>query len=564
MKIFNENDNNDKEKLKYYAEKAKEAINLNINYHKQKEIYKNYIREIKSILFDKDKIQDNFRKIIKQLKENKDKLQQEYEKIKKFKYDIYYKNCTDELEMGRPLLNQLKSDKFTLEYTLSQKDNLLKVLSINMKNSLYFSLFRQPKRDTFLDLKEGDLTIKEITNQIQGVILKNSKSFNALNEKCKKSKNSIEKLKDKIRHLNEYIYLLKFEKTKINQENYLKSLASNKISNQINTISNLKTTDRTISTYDTNSAKKNTDNKENINNIEFKLSNSVGKNYEEDFKYNYNTTTNENMNKNDNVTNAIMSTMIPESFNYLKHSRMKNIKNCETLKNDIEFTLNTNYNENKNNYFLGNKALSAENRKTKKIKNRKNIKNDKIIQSFQNLEELFGSTDSENEPEEIIIDTVIHSDDETTLENKIIPKKSLTGTYLEEIQSKIPQINLDLIEFNKLKVYQEIDLYSLQRRNYKNMSVDDNINMLKKKIKKIKKKININSKKVEAMKKFIDDLKNKYILYKRIKTKSSAINSKVNYIANHEIIDLNQVEEDDNEDNEYGSDYLNENDELTE
>ena len=68
------------------------------------------------------------------------------------------------------------------------------------------------------------------------------------------------------------------------------------------------------------------------------------------------------------------------------------------------------------------------------------------------------------------------------------------------------------------------------------------------------------------MKKFIDDLKNKYILYKRIKTKSSAINSKVNYIANHEIIDLNQVEEkeEDDIDNDYGSDYLNENDELTE
>ena len=249
---------------------------------------------------------------------------------------------------------------------------------------------------------------------------------------------------------------------------------------------------------------------------------------------------------------------------------MKNIKNSEALKNETEFTLNKNYNENKNinylNYFLNNKALSAENRKTKKIKNKKNIKNDKIIQSFQNLEELFGSTDSENEQEEIIIDTVIHSDDETTLENKIIPKKSLSKTYLQEIQSKIPKINLDLIEFNKLKVFQEIDLYSLQRRNYKNMSVDDNINIIKKKIKKIKNKININSKKAEAMKKFIDDLKNKYILYKRIKTKSSAFNSKVNYIANHEIIDLNQVEEkeEDDIDNDYGSDYLNENDELTE
>ena len=561
MKNFNDIDNNDKEKLKYFAEKAKEVINLNINYHKQKEKYENYIREIKSILFDKDNIQANFRKIIIKLKENKDKLQQEYEKIKSLKYDIYYKNCTDELEMGRPLLNQLKSDKFTLEYTLSQKDNLIKVLSINMKNSLYFSLFRQPKRDTFLDIKEGDLTIKEITNQIQSIILKNSKSFNALNEKCKRKQKKIEQLKDKIKQLKEYIYLLKFEKTKINQENYLRSYASNKISNQVNSISNLKTTDRTISTYDTTSAKKILENKENINNNGFKLSNSLGKNYEEDFKF---------INKKDNVTNAIMSTIIPESFNYLKHSRMKNIKNSDALENDTEFTLNKNYNENKNinyfNYFLNNKALSAENRKTKKIKNKKNIKNDKIIQSFQNLEDLFGSSDSENEQEEIIIDTVIHSDDETTLENKIIPKKSLSGTYLQEIQSKIPKINLDLIEFNKLKVFQEIDLYSLQRRNYKNMSVDDNINIIKKKIKKIKNKININSKKAEAMKKFIDDLKNKYILYKRIKTKSSAINSKVNYIANHEIIDLNQVEEkeEDDIDNDYGSDYLNENDELTE
>ena len=75
----------------------------------------------------------------------------------------------------------------------------------------------------------------------------------------------------------------------------------------------------------------------------------------------------------------------------------------------------------------------------------------------------------------------------------------------------------------------------------------------------------INLKKIEAMKKFIDDLKNKYILFKRIKTKSSAINSKVNYIANHEIIDLNQIEEGEDEDNDgIGSDYLNENDEITE
>ena len=87
--------------------------------------------------------------------------------------------------------------------------------------------------------------------------------------------------------------------------------------------------------------------------------------------------------------------------------------------------------------------------------------------------------------------------------------------------------------------------------------------MIKKSIRKLQKKININSKKVIAMKKYIDDLKNKYILFKKIKTQSSAFNSKVNYISNHEIIDLNQVEEDEDE-NDIGSDYLNENEEITE
>ena len=561
MKNFNDNESNDKEKLKYYAERAKEAINFNINFHKQKEIYANYIREIKSILFDKDNIKKNFIKINQQLKVNRDKLQQEYEKIKIGKYDIYYKICTDELEMGRPLINQIKSDKFTLEYTLSQKDNLIKALTINMKNSLYFSVFRQPKRDTFIDLKDGNSNINEIVNHDRSSILKNSKSFNRLRERCNKKKIKIEKLKEVIKQLKEYIYLIKFEKTKLNQENYLKSFASNIISNQMVTNSNLKTSDRTISTYDP-SSKKILANKENINNNDFILSNSERKNYEEDLKYNAIISNNEyikNRNKN-NIKNAIMSTIIPDSFNSLKYSDTKTNINpkeiFETLKND------------KNYYFLNNKALSEENRKTKKIKNKKNNKKEKIIQSFLNLEELFQTSDSENESEKIIIDTVIYSDDETILENKVNQKKSLSETYLDQIQAKVPELDLDLIEYNKLKVFQEVDLYSLQRRNYKNMDIEDNIDMIKKKIKKIKKKVNINSKKVEAMKKFIDDLKNKYILYKRIKTKSSAVNSKVNYIANHEIIDLNDLnkveEEEDYDDNDIGSDYLNENDELTE
>ena len=561
MKIFNDNDNNDKAKLKYYAEKAKEAINININYHKQKDIYENYIKEIKSILFSKEKIKENFIKINKKLKANKDKLQNEYNKIKSLKYDIYYKNCTDELKMGRPLLNQLKADNFTLEYTLSEKDNIIKMLNQNMKNFVIFSLFKQPKRDIFIDLKEGNSTIKEIMSQIQSIILKKSKKYNSLKENCKIKKKIIEQLKNIIMQLNEYIYLTKLEKAKINNENNIKPFCFQFISNQINTNSNLKTADRTISTYDTISNKKILENKENINNNGFELSNIKRKEYEEDSKYNdKNIIKNANIKNKNLITHAIMKTIIPPKKNSIKYLSVNPMIN-----NDIEITIDKNSDENKNNFFTDKKALSAEERKTRKINNKKNLRNNKIIYNFQNLEELFGTSDSENEQEEIIIDSVIHSDDETTLEKKINSKKTLHGTYLNEIKSNVSKINLDLIEFNKLKVFQEVDINSLQRRNYKILNVEENIIITKKKIKKIKNRMEINLKKIEAMKKFIDDLKNKYILFKRIKTKSSAINSKVNYIANHEIIDLNQIEEGEDEDNDdIGSDYLNENDEITE
>ena len=327
-------------------------------------------------------------------------------------------------------------------------------------------------------------------------------------------------------------------------------------------MSNLKTSDRTFS-----------ENKENIDyNIikhsnKFDLENTTMKKYEEDI-----TTKKEDHN---HIIKAIMSTIIPDTINIGRNNRLKNnqtLTKCDTLKNDIDIIQSKNSEENKiilnNNYnFNNNKALSAENRTKKKSKNKNKNNNTKtntpIIESFQNLSELFQSTDSDNEQEEIIIDNVIHSDDDTTLEKKVISNKSIQETYLPKIKSVIPKINLDLIEFNKLKAYQEIDLYSLERRNYKNLSLDENINMIKKSIRKLQKKININSKKVIAMKKYIDDLKNKYILFKKIKTQSSAFNSKVNYISNHEIIDLNQVEEDEDE-NDIGSDYLNENEEITE
>ena len=181
-----------------------------------------------------------------------------------------------------------------------------------------------------------------------------------------------------------------------------------------------------------------------------------------------------------------------------------------------------------------------------------------------NLEDLFDISDDENEKEELLIDSDLHSDDDTTFENKIKSKKTIYNTYKDKIEKEIPKINLSLIEFNKLKVYQEVDLYSLQRRNYKGANLEDNIRILSRKIKRLKKKENLNYRKVKAMKKYIDDLKNKYIMYKRIRTKSSAFNSEVKYISNNEIVDINNFVNQDDSGDDVGSDYLNEDDEITE
>ena len=77
------------------------------------------------------------------------------------------------------------------------------------------------------------------------------------------------------------------------------------------------------------------------------------------------------------------------------------------------------------------------------------------------------------------------------------------------------------IEFNKAKVINEADLYSLQKRNFEVNNIDGRIGNIKKKIKKLKKKRELNEKKCEAMRNYINELKNNYKLLRPLKIKST-------------------------------------------
>ena len=558
MKQNSEKELIDKNILKNLAEKAKKEMDLNNNLNKIKDIYSIYINEIKNILFDKEKLEENLQNLNINIKNNIEKIKQEYQKLKLNKYDIYYQKCTDELDMGREILNQMRNDEFILKNSLIKKGYLIEKLRSNLKYSKLYNIFREPKREVFVDNKSGNTNIKDENEKQQLNLLKIARKLNAFVDKSKKNEQKINKLKSQIKQLNELIFFLKSEK-KIKQLNIT-------LNSENKTLDNTPSINKEINIQD-HKIPETKDFSSNKNKI-LLLQNS--KKYEKDdsdkeIKNDYEI----NLNKN-NITKAIINTQIPKTF-----MKLKSISVNPMLMEDLEFNNQDNnniiINEDTNNstdkkYFdLENKkALSAENRTIKKIK--KCQKKNKIIQTLLNLEELFESNDSENDKdnEGILIESVIHSDDETTLEEKVKPKSSLSKTYNERILKQIPSINLSLIEFNKLKVYQEIDLYSLQRRNYKGQNIEDNIKTMKKKYKKMKIKERLNYKKEKAMKKFIDDLRNKYILYKKIRTKSSALNSKVKYISNNEIIDLNKFEKEDESDLDVGSDYLNEDDEISE
>lgn len=132
-----------------------------------------------------------------------------------------------------------------------------------------------------------------------------------------------------------------------------------------------------------------------------------------------------------------------------------------------------------------------------------------IISDFKKLEDLFDISSEESENEKII-DEELHSDDDYNFTEKIHPSKQISTIYLKDIKSIIPKFNFSQLNYNKSKSINEIDVYSLERRNYKNKTIDQKIKDIKKNISKISNKIKKNKNKEKIMNEYIIKLKEKY------------------------------------------------------
>ena len=112
--------------------------------------------------------------------------------------------------------------------------------------------------------------------------------------------------------------------------------------------------------------------------------------------------------------------------------------------------------------------------------NKKPRNQNKLFKDFIKIENLFDILNEEGKNEEII-DNELHSDDDSVFENKIKSKNQLSTKHLEEIKKSIHSLNLKQIIFNSSKI-NEIDIYSLQRRKFKNKTIDKKIKEMKKKM----------------------------------------------------------------------------------
>jgi hypothetical protein len=148
-------------------------------------------------------------------------------------------------------------------------------------------------------------------------------------------------------------------------------------------------------------------------------------------------------------------------------------------------------------------------------------KNKKKKPEFLTVSKMFDVNNEEGK-EEAIIDHELHSDDEVVFEKKIKqPVKLTKDENLKKIKAIIPKVDLSQIEFNKQKVMNDDDLYSIQKREFEAQDIDQQIEEIKKQNKRSQHIRRINKKKVQALENFIKKLEYDISLLKKLKIKTS-------------------------------------------
>ena len=489
-----------KEQIISLAEEAKLKINQNRLLSEQIDNYNKHIQMMKSFMnkytqnnkltenISKDNnkikcIKNEFINYYKELKKYIGNLKEATNKVKK-KYetnsDIYF----DDISENNLSYKQIFLDSFILSYSIEQKSNIIKKLKESVHLSRDYNIFREPKRETLINKKFGEECIDDINQEYQRYILYEIKQFNKYHNRCQKKLKKINNYQNKIQVLKQIInYFLQknFGKTNYSTYNNTNNYNYNYKLKSVTLVKN--------------------------SNINYK-SNKIVKNDKINYKKNY---------KNEDNDNIFYNTI--------------NLNNYGGLNND-DFggtlgDLNSSGIDQTFNFGNLNKNLSSLTSNASKTIYPELKKNKKI--NLPTVEELFDLNNNEGE-KEAIIDEELHSDEEIVFEKKIKSKKKIIVDYLPKIKEQIPNLYFSQIEFNKSKVMNEADLYSVQRRQYQMQNMDENIKMMKKKLKIIKRRCKINEEKCETIQNYTKECEENYKSLKNIKIQMSMKQEKVSFM----------------------------------
>ena len=424
--------------------------------------------EIKSNI-DEPNINESIKKEFTEYNEEMKKFKANLnESIKKLlvKYETNNNIAFDETSLQNINLQKYRNDNFILFYDLRPKNDIIKKLNENILNSRRYSVFREAKRESYVTPVNSEAYINNDNLYLQRDLQIECKHCNKCINKLKKKMKTLKQIKEKEEYLQKVIDYFEKENN-ITLEKKESSIFKKKKENNTNNFLSFSSNKKKVA----NNKRKNNMNNNNYNSITI---DELGKKYQ-----------------------------FEEDFNDLGGG-YNDDQTYMANKGGINNLLFSNDNETKN-------KIEKKKEKEKEVKKKFN---------FLTVDELFDLENDEGE-KEVIIQDELHSDDEVVFEKKIKNKVRISTMYLSEIKKTVPNLYLNQIEFNKKKIMNEADLYSYQRREYFKQNVDENIRLMKKRIKKLKKRLSINKQKLQALIEFDKKAKEKYKVLKPLKVQSS-------------------------------------------
>ena len=502
-----------KEKIFSLAEDATSKIIKNkiissqiSNYNKHIEFIKSFIKKLSENNKLNNKSTQNITSIslvknelnnfIENIKSNIELLKSENNKLEQ-----KYKTNHEKYFTVNSTNKIVEEDAFILSYSLTQRLNIIKKLKQSIHTSKDYNIFQEPKRETLIDIKIGEENIERNNDNLQRLAFYEIKQFNKYYNRTQRKLKKINFYKNRIQIFNQIINY--FRQNNNSNKNYLKTYSDDKRFNL---------------------HKNENDFNNNYNN---NISYTVVKNKKPQNKKIYkkengdlDTNLNINLFQVFNNTDLNPSTNDTEIFYSLTNSQ---IINC---KNDNDFILNDS-----------------------SLKKKKTIK-------IPTVEELFDVANNEGEKEEII-DDELHSDEEVVFQPKVKQNKKIIKNYLPKIKEQIPKISLSLIEYNKMKVMNEADLYSYNKRQEQRGNPDENIKIIKNKLKIIKRRCGLNQKKLETLQNFVKECENDYNRLKSMKVQMSVKDKKIIFMKKDLFINDKIDEEDEYNYQKELDEYLN-------